>query len=362
MLTTRQPVLRRFWYPVMPVAQVEQGPQPFTLLAERIVLWKSADGRYAAMADRCPHRSSALSKGWVDGNALVCPYHGWSYDSTGACVRIPQRPDSNGLRGTVVKSFHCEARYGHLWVALDEPMAPIPDWSEASDPGYRRIDQFYERWNCAPFRLMENSFDNAHIHFVHRGTFGDINDPNPRLPRIERFEHGFVVRSDVPVYNNELQKKNLRDGSAFTVRHTTATWYLPFLRRLHIRYPGGLDHIIVTAATPVADDACQVVQFCFRNDTERDAAAADIIAFDRRVTEEDRAILESTDFDAPLDMNSGVERHMPSDQPGLLMRRMLHDLLAAHGEIEQTRHYIPSPPQAKLGEVKASYADGGVNV
>ena len=114
---------------------------------------------------------------------------------------------------------------------------------------------------------------------------------------------------------------------------------MPFLRRLQIRYPNGLDHIIVTAATPIGDGSCQVVQFCFRNDTEAQATAADIIAFDRRVTEEDRAVLEGTDFDAPLDMNSGVERHMPSDQPGLLMRRMLLELLAAHGETEQTRHY-----------------------
>ena len=33
-------------------------------------------------------------------------------------------------------------------------------------------------------------------------------------------------------------------------------------------------------------------------------------------------------------------------------------LLAAHGETEQTRHYVPL--QAKLGEVSASHADGGV--
>ena len=105
MLATRQPVLRRFWYPVMPAALVDQGPQPFTLLDERIVLWKDGDGRYAAMVDRCPHRSAALSKGWVDGNALVCPYHGWAYDGRGTCVRVPQRPDSGGLKGTAVESF-----------------------------------------------------------------------------------------------------------------------------------------------------------------------------------------------------------------------------------------------------------------
>jgi hypothetical protein len=88
----------------------------------------------------------------------------------------------------------------------------------------------------------------------------------------------------------------------------------------------------------VADDSCQVVQFCFRNDSEAEAPAAGIIAFDRRVTAEDREVLESTDFDVPMDMNAGVEKHMPSDQPGLLMRRMLLDLFARHGETEQTRH------------------------
>ena len=338
MLATKQPVLRRFWYPAMPTAMVDAGPQPFTLLGERLVLWRDGDGRYAAMEDRCCHRSAALSKGWVDGNSIVCPYHGWSYDGAGTCVRIPQRPDSAGLKGTAVKSFFCEVRYGHVWVALEAPLAPIPDWPEETDPGYRRIDQFYEPWSCAGFRLMENSFDNAHIHFVHRNTFGDINNPDPPEPTIERLEYGFVARSDVPVYNNEEQKKNLRDDGAFTIRHTTAHWYMPFLRRLHIRYPSGLDHIIITAATPIADGLSQIVQFCFRNDREAEAPAAGIIAFDRRVTAEDKEVLEGTDFDVPLDMHSGIERHMPSDQPGLLMRRMLLDLFAAHGETEQTHH------------------------
>lgn len=58
------------------------------------------------------------------------------------------------------------------------------------------------------------------------------------------------------------------------------------------------------------------------------------------MTAEDQAVLESTDHDVPFDMSSGIERHMPSDQPGLLMCRMRLDLFARHGEIEQTRHYV----------------------
>lgn len=341
MLATRQPVLRRFWYPVMPAALLDKGPQPFTLLGTKIVVWALGGGQYAALEDRCAHRSAALSKGWVDQGAVVCPYHGWAYDGKGVCLRIPQRPEAGPSKQPVVKSFACTERYGHVWVALEEPLAPIPDWPEETAAGYRRIDQFYEPWGCASFRLMENSFDNAHIHFVHRDTFGDINDPNPPQPTIEKTAYGFVARSDVPVLNNALQRQNLRDDSPVTVRHMTATWYLPFLRRLHIRYPSGLDHIIITAATPVADNACQVVQFCYRSDTEAESPAAGIIEFDRRVTAEDQEVLETTDFDVPMDMNSGIERHMPSDQPGLLMRRMLLDLFARHGETEQTRHYRP---------------------
>ena len=340
MLVTRQKILRRFWYPVVPSDRLTAAPFAFTLLGTNIVLFRDGAGRASALSDRCCHRTARLSRGWLDAGNIVCPYHGWTYAADGKCVRIPQRPNGDPGKNIAVEAFHCTERYSVVWVALEEPLAPIPDWPEETDPAYRRIDQFYEPWNCAGFRLMENSFDNAHIHFVHRSTFGDISNPDPPEPTIEKLDYGFVARSDVPVYNTEEQKKNLRDGSDFTIRHITAHWYMPFLRRLHIRYPSGLDHIIITAATPVSDGQSQIVQFCFRNDRETEAPAAGIIAFDRRVTAEDREVLETTDFDVPLDMHSGIERHMPSDQPGLLMRRMLLDLFATHGETEQTRHPV----------------------
>ena len=44
MLVTQQPVLRRFWYALMPLQHLDDGPQAFTLLGEDLVLWKQADG------------------------------------------------------------------------------------------------------------------------------------------------------------------------------------------------------------------------------------------------------------------------------------------------------------------------------
>ena len=337
MLVTQQPVLRRFWYPIIPVDHLTDGPKPFSLLGEDIVLWRAGDGRIAAMRDRCCHRTARLSKGWVEGDLIVCGYHGWSYDADGACARIPQIDDPAEMIEARVETFRSAERYGYAWVCLDEPLQEMPDIPEAEDADYRLIQQFYEIWRCAGLRVMENSFDNAHFSFVHRKSFGDHGDPIPANLTIDEFDGGFVMRSDVPVINPEAQKELLQMDSDRTVRHMTATWWMPFARKLHIRYPNGLIHCIVTIATPIDDERSQICQFAIRNDTEDDAPAEKIIEFDRQVTTEDRDILESTDHDVMLELTSGREDHMPSDRPGIVMRKMLRALLASHGETEAVR-------------------------
>jgi phenylpropionate dioxygenase-like ring-hydroxylating dioxygenase large terminal subunit len=326
MLQTATPLLRRFWYPVIPLSQLADGPKPFTLLGRNLVLWVDGEGRPAAMDDRCCHRTARLSKGFYTSGRLACGYHGWEFDADGRVMRVPQRPvDRQGATNMRVPAYRAEARYGHVWVALEEPLFNIPVFEEEAE-GFRRIDEFYEVWNCAGLRVMENSFDNAHFAFVHRASFGDQGHPEPARSEVEEYEDGFLFITEVPVRNPEVQKKILRMESDTTVRMMRGRWYMPFLRKLRIRYPNGLSHSIVTGATPIDDESCQIVQFVFRNDTEADAKAADIVAFDRQVTEEDREILESTDFDVPLDQ-TGVEMNMPSDKPGVLMRRMLLKLL-----------------------------------
>jgi len=177
MLVTKQPVLRRFWYPVMPSSRLDGEPAPFTLLGTDIVLWRSESGEPACFRDRCCHRTAKLSLGFVEGDRLVCGYHGWSYRADGVCVRIPQRENPENVAGVRVPAYRAAERYGYIWVALDEPLTDIPEVPEASQPGFRQVDQFYEPWNIAAFRLMENSFDAAHIAFVHRGTFGNMERP-----------------------------------------------------------------------------------------------------------------------------------------------------------------------------------------
>jgi phenylpropionate dioxygenase-like ring-hydroxylating dioxygenase large terminal subunit len=335
-LVTRQPVLRRFWYPAMPEAMLAGGPRPFRMFGRDLVLWRTAGGRFAAMADRCCHRTARLSRGWIDGETLVCGYHGWTYDCAGKCVRIPQA-EAAPPAGARVETFRCEARYGYAWVCLGEPLAPIPELPEDGQPGYRRIHEFYETWRCAGLRIMENGFDNAHFAFVHKTSFGRRDDPTVDAGTITPTDYGFVYESVMPVVNPDIQRKNLGMASRDTKRIMRKHWYLPFARKLELGYPNGLVHAIVGVATPIDDSTVQWCQWCYRNDTEADAPAAGVIAFDRQVTDEDRAILEATDWDVPLEVYTGEERSMPSDRPGIEMRKRLAALLAAHGETEVRR-------------------------
>jgi len=336
MLITQQPVLKRFWYPVMPIASLQDAPQAFTLLGQPLVLWLDSNGKPATTEDRCCHRSAQLSKGQViDGN-IRCPYHGWSFDGTGACVKVPQLTTDNIPRTYKVSGYPCQERYGYVWVCMGEPLSDIPEIPEAKESEFRQIHEFDETWHASGLRMMENSFDSAHGNFVHARSWGDMSNPVP--PPIDEFsdtETGFLMKHWVEVLNPALQKQNLGIADEKTIRTNERRWFMPFARTLKIQYPNGLIHLIFSAATPIDDQTSQLIQCCFRNDTDADAKAADVIAFDRTVTQEDRAILETTDYDAPLDIRE--EQHMASDKPGILMRHKLAALLKAHGEVEQRR-------------------------
>ncbi|HEY9889490.1 MAG TPA: aromatic ring-hydroxylating dioxygenase subunit alpha [Candidatus Obscuribacterales bacterium] len=336
MLVTQQPVFRRFWYPVMPLAQLHQGPQSFSLLGEDLVLWLDEQNRPAAVRDRCCHRTAKLSLGSVSDGCIRCPYHGWEFDAHGHCTKVPQLAADKAIPATYrVTAYRCTERYGYVWVCLADPIAEIPAIVETEQPQYRTIHEFYEPWQVAGLRVMENELDLAHPTFVHTETFGSADHPVPDTLNLKETDYGIHVWGTLGVVNPEQQQKNLNMAAADTVRTLEMDWFMPFTIKLKIVYPNGLEHIVVNTMTPISDTHSQMVQFCVRNDTEADTPAQDVVAFDRAVTLEDKRILESTDYDVPL--SASQEEHMFTDRPGVMIRKRVAALLRTYGEVEQTR-------------------------
>lgn len=336
MLTTRQPVFRKHWHAVMPLSCLAEGPQPFTLLGENIVLFLDERGEPAALKDRCCHRTAKLSKGRCVEGRLECGYHGWTYDRSGRVVRIPQYSDDKPIPADYcTPAYRCTARYGYAWVALEEPIADIPEVPEFGAEGWRTIFQFHEVWNTSPMRALENSFDNSHFSFVHRATFGVAAQPQPSKYQLVENATGFYAETVIPAANPERYQRISGVKEPVTTRHMRNAYFLPFSRRLDIEYPSGIRHIIINSFTPIDDGRIQLCQWLFRNDTEEDCPAQMLIDFDEEITREDKDILESTDPDAVIDTRRrGVEYSMESDRPGMLIRKKLMEHLARHGERE----------------------------
>lgn len=80
------------WYPVAFSHEVTAQPYATKLLDERLVLYRITDGTVVAARDLCLHRGVPLSLGHVDGNEIVCKYHGLRYAPDGRCTCIPAHP------------------------------------------------------------------------------------------------------------------------------------------------------------------------------------------------------------------------------------------------------------------------------
>jgi phenylpropionate dioxygenase-like ring-hydroxylating dioxygenase large terminal subunit len=69
---------------VLPAGDVPAGAVvAFETGDAEYVLWRAESGRLCAMPRQCPHLDWDLVEAFVDGNELVCPGHGWSFDPDG---------------------------------------------------------------------------------------------------------------------------------------------------------------------------------------------------------------------------------------------------------------------------------------
>jgi nitrite reductase/ring-hydroxylating ferredoxin subunit len=106
--------------PVSLSGGVEPGGRTGTTVSGRpVVVWRGADGRVRAWADRCPHRGMRLSFGFVRQNQLTCIYHGWSFgDGPGEarCRSVPAHPGMPPPGKAVVAAFPVAEVLGLIWV------------------------------------------------------------------------------------------------------------------------------------------------------------------------------------------------------------------------------------------------------
>ncbi len=48
------------------------------------------NGELSALDNRCPHQGGPLGQGWIEGEAVVCPWHGWEFSVKTGLAEFPE--------------------------------------------------------------------------------------------------------------------------------------------------------------------------------------------------------------------------------------------------------------------------------
>ncbi len=323
-------LLRRSWHPVAIADSVSHEPTAVTLLGEKLVLFRASDSTVTAFHDVCVHRGAALSLGWRDGDCLVCPFHGWRYDGSGQAVGIPSQPDRPIPAKAALTACHTREHVGLIWVALDDPVAPLPEFPEHDDPAFRSIVCPPYDWDCHALRRLENFLDFAHFAWVHPGTLGDPE--HPEVPPHEVWSEDDEIRIRQPrpePRNDDVKTGDLSeeaeftdDGRVMTVMHYRA--YPPLAAQLRQELPDGREYVVFIAPSPVDEHTTRTFWHVTRN-YALDQPDADFIQFQVDVVAQDRPIVESQRPER-IPPEITAELHVGDDKVSLAWRRLLAEL------------------------------------
>lgn len=173
------------WFPVIYENDFDASrPYPFVIWETRLVMFRQNNGNYAVMEDVCTHRAAPLSEGRLTTSAtgetvLECPYHGWSFNCSGSCVKIPQLRDDQKIpkAANMKKSYPTQVRDGIIFVWYGtEGKGNVDDVPsircEKQKEGFVDAFSFHDVSRMVPYdfiTVVENVADPEHLKWSHHG-------------------------------------------------------------------------------------------------------------------------------------------------------------------------------------------------
>lgn len=152
------------WHPVALLSELGNRPLAARLMGMPLVVFAGEKGP-VVLADRCPHRAMPLSKGRVEGGAIICPYHGWRFGEGGRCLAVP---GTDSLPTAAARALTVRVEAGLVWTSLADEPGPFPRLAPEMEDD--RLDTFWWAPPPADARLLdaiENHLDPAHPHYLH---------------------------------------------------------------------------------------------------------------------------------------------------------------------------------------------------
>lgn len=167
------PFIFNEWYVAAFAQEIGRSLRKRKILGRNLVLFRTVAGLPVALDDRCAHRSFPLSGSKLDGDTIVCGYHGLRYDAEGNCIEVPSQ--AKCPKGIGVARFPLVERGPLVWIWMGAPeladpgRIPHQPWLEATD--WER-SQGYFALPASYISLHENLMDLTHLSYLHAESFG----------------------------------------------------------------------------------------------------------------------------------------------------------------------------------------------
>jgi len=316
------PILIDDWHVVARSSEIAAGAvRPARLLGQDLVLWRSNEG-VCAWPDFCLHRGARLSGGRVEDGCLICPYHGWNYDASGRCVRIPAHPTQPPPAGARTAGYHVTERYGFIWVCLGTPRNEVSVFVEWEDLSFRKVHAGPYLFRAHGPRVIENFLDVGHFPFVHAGLLGDPGHTEVGDYEVEATADGIVAR-DIGVWQPDP------DGTGQSAEVKYSYRVLRPLTAYFLKTHRERKFSIINCVTPV-DERESVSWLIMALNYSSDTSDQQLRSFQDAVSGQDIPVVESQRPELlPLDLQA--ELHLRSDRTAIAYRQWLTKIGLKYG-------------------------------
>lgn len=316
------PVLLNDWHVVARSSDTGTGEvRAARLLGQDIVLWRSNEG-LCAWQDLCLHRGARLSGGRVQDECLICPYHGWHYDASGQCVRIPAHPSQPPPPRARATAYGVTERYGLIWLCLGTPKTGVPVFAEWDDVSFRKVDAGPYLFKAHGPRVIENFLDVGHFPFVHAGFLGDPSHTEVGDYNVETTSDGIIAR-EIRVWQPDPDGTGQAAGVKYTFR------VLRPLTAYFLKSHQEQRFSIFNCVTPV-DERESISWLIMALNYSPETSDQQLRSFQDVVSGQDIPIVESQRPELlPLDLQA--ELHLRSDRTAIAYRQWLKKIGLKYG-------------------------------
>jgi phenylpropionate dioxygenase-like ring-hydroxylating dioxygenase large terminal subunit len=279
-------------------------PKKAMVWGNNYVVWRTSNGSFVGLMDACPHKGASLSGGNIVNNNIMCPYHGYEFNSSGCLDKVPGlcfRPDSH----YDVEKFDVTEKDGWVYLntynykvarKLHANSTEIPCkfeeniFQEEDIRNGSRVVRLNMGFKCFSRILSENSLDVMHIAFVH--TFGNAKNPSPTSEDPPKQMGKYHYKTSYAYQSGERSMarrmfgvRGLRIENEFVLPHTTVARV----------FFGGFVSTVVTFALPVNENESKLFVKTYRNFWEN--TMGDIVSRNMMYNTmlQDRDIVENID-------------------------------------------------------------------